>query len=239
MRNSMSIGRLMGAVGVLTCLPATVVADGSWFENFDSYVLGSGLHGQGGWKGWDNDPTWDAFVSDAFFLSAPHSVDIVANADLVHEYAGKTTGQWVYTAWQYIPSSFVGQTYFILLNTYSDGGAKNWSSQVLFDSSGVVHSDFDGAELPLITNEWVELRVEIDLDADSQTFLYGGTELYTKSWSEGVSGGGALNIGAVDLFANGASSIYYDNMSLVPAPGGVLVMLGAVVFGRQRRRRRL
>ena len=74
MRNSMSIGRLMGAVGVLTCLPATVVADGSWFENFDSYALGSGLHGQGGWKGWDNDATWDAFVSDTFALSDPHSV---------------------------------------------------------------------------------------------------------------------------------------------------------------------
>ncbi len=239
MRTTMSIGRLMGAVGVLACLPATVVADESWFDNFDSYALGSGLHGQGGWKGWGNDATWDAFVSDTFALSGPHSVDIVGDADIVREYSGKTEGQWVYTAWQYIPSSFVGSTYFILLNTYSDGGAKNWSTQVSFNSSGTVISDFDGAELPLITNEWVELRVEIDLDADSQTFYYGGSELYTKSWSEGVSGGGALNIGAVDLFANGASSIYYDNMSLVPAPGGVLVMLGAVVFGRQRRRRTL
>ena len=27
-----------------------------WSDNFDSYATGSQLHGQGGWKGWDNNP---------------------------------------------------------------------------------------------------------------------------------------------------------------------------------------
>ncbi|HOZ38193.1 MAG TPA: hypothetical protein PLH64_05525 [Anaerolineaceae bacterium] len=31
-----------------------------------------------------------------------------------------------------------------------------------------------------------------------------------------MSGGGIENIAAVDLYANGASSVYYDNLSLTP-----------------------
>jgi hypothetical protein len=75
-----------------------------WSENFDSYADGSSMHGQGGWKGWDNDPTWEAFVSSDQSRSTPHSVDVKADADLVHEYAGYTAGVYVYTAWIYIPS---------------------------------------------------------------------------------------------------------------------------------------
>jgi hypothetical protein len=222
-----------GAAAVLA-LPALVCAD--WYDDFDSYVAGSGLHGQGGWLGWGGDPTWDAYVSDLFSLSSPNSVEITGNSDIVHEYSGYTTGQWTYTAWQYIPTCFEGLSYFILLNTY--GAVNNWSTQVGFDSTtGMVESEFEGNTLPLIYDQWVELRVEIDLDLDTQDIFYGGTLLSSKSWTDGVSGGGALNIGAVDLFANGASPIYYDSMSLVPAPG-VLALLGcAGLFGITRRRR--
>jgi hypothetical protein len=74
-----------------------------WSENFDSYALGSSMHGQGGWKGWDNDPTWTAYVSDDQARSTPHSLDVKEDCDLVHEYDGYTTGQYVYTAYVYIP----------------------------------------------------------------------------------------------------------------------------------------
>jgi hypothetical protein len=126
----------------------------------------------------------------------------------------------VFTAWQYIPTGFTGQTYFILLNTYNDGGPYNWSCQVSFNSTGnVVTSEPDLATLPMITGQWVEIRVVIDLDADTQTFYYGGQPLYTKSWTEGMSGGGAPVIAAVDLFANNAGAVYYDDLSLLPDGG--------------------
>ncbi len=194
-----------------------VVPSGGWMDNFDSYATGSQLHGQGGWKGWDNQIFAGALTSDAYAHSAPNSAEIEGGADLVHEYEGYTSGQWVYTLWQYVPDDFSGGSYLLLLNTYNDGGPYNWSSQVLFEStSGMVISDGTGDMLPLITGEWVEIRVEIDLDADMQSFYYGGDLLYTSSWTDGLSGGGALNIGAVDLYANGASAIYYDDLSLQP-----------------------
>jgi subtilisin family serine protease len=229
--------------GIVVTLPLTITNDGDlplewsiyehdgqagaapalvdWFEDFDSYPPGQDLHGVGGWKGWDNNPAYTAFTTDAEAHSAPNSVDILTDADLVHEY-GYDAGIWTYTAWQYVPPDFSGESYFILLNTYSDGGDKNWSTQVHFNSDlNLVIADGEaaGEVLPLIRGQWVEIHVEIDLINDIQEFYYNGQLLYQSSWSDGVSGGGALNIAAVDLFANGASTVYYDDLSLVQDTG--------------------
>lgn len=189
-----------------------------WSDNFDSYTDGQFLDGDptdGEWAGWDNDPAFGAFVTSAQAFSSPHSVDINGDSNLVHEYSGYTAGQWTYTAWQYIPEDFIGETAFILLCNYSPGGPYTWSTQLRFNTDTmVVLSDFDGAELPLIYDQWIEIRVEIDLDADIQQIYYDGDLLVEKSWKEGVTGGGIANIAAIDLFANAATSVYYDDISL-------------------------
>ena len=192
-----------------------------WFDNFDSYATGSQLHGQGGWKGWFNDPSGGALTSNVQSHSAANSAAIVGASDLVHEYAGYTAGQWVYTAWQYVPTDFTGETYFILLNTYNDAGSGlNWSVEVRFNAATnlVTNDGPAGGTLPLIKGQWVELRNEIDLDLDTLSFYYNNALLFQGTWTGGMSGGGALNIGAVDLFANASSVVYYDDFSLV-APG--------------------
>ena len=177
------------------------------------------MHGQGGWKGWDNNAAWTAYVTSDQSLSSPHSVDIVADADLVHEYSGCTSGQWTFIAWQYIPEDLFGQSYFILLSDYTDGAGQNnlWSIQIRFDSDlEIVEAEHGGPNLPLITGEWVELRIEVDLDTDWYEFYYDNELLEEKAWTSGPNNDGTsiLNIAAVDLFANLASSVYYDNMSL-------------------------
>jgi len=194
-----------------------------WSDNFDSYATGSQLHGQGGWKGWDNSPAGGALASGAQFATAPNSAEIVGASDLVHEYSGATSGPFAYIAWQYVPSSMTGVSYFILLNTYNDGGPYNWSVQVEFDGAlnQVNNTGASGGSLPLIRGQWVQLRVEIDLTADTQAFYYNNQLLYQGSWSNEVSGGGALEIAAVDLFANGASAVYYDDMVLASGPAEI------------------
>jgi hypothetical protein len=178
------------------------------------------MHGQGGWKGWDNDPAWTAYVSDDEARSGPHSVDIVADADLIHEYTGCVSGQWTYTAWQFIPDDFEGETAFILLSDYTDGAGQDnkWAVQLSFNSNtGEVESQHGGPSLPYTTGEWVEIRVEIDLDSDWMEIYYEDDLLEEKAWTAGPNNGGDgfINIAAVDLFANLASSVYYDDLSLV------------------------
>ncbi|MGH2544992.1 MAG: BACON domain-containing protein [Ardenticatenaceae bacterium] len=196
---------------------------GGWSDNFDAYETGSQLHGQGGWKGWDNNPTFGALTTDVQARSAPNSVEILGLSDLVHEYSGYTSGQWVYTAWWYVPSEHTGLSYFILLNNYLDNGPKNWSVTVVADSDAELVYDFCGGALtPLLTDQWVEVRVEIDLDADQHSFYYGETLLYSAAWSGYCGGDGEplVNIAAVDLYAGDSPAVYYDDLSLQAAGGG-------------------
>jgi uncharacterized repeat protein (TIGR01451 family) len=202
-------------LGLVLLLPLVAFANVDWFDDFDSYAVDSNMCGQGGWTCWDLDPGAAAYVSDDEALSAPHSVEITGVADLVHTYTGYTSGQWAYTAWQYIPGDMVGLSYFIMLNTYAPLGTNNWSLQLEFDAAGGVVLDFDGgATLPLVTDQWVPIEVVIDLDIDLQEVYYNGTLLFADSWANHASGGGILEIAAVDLWSNGATSVYYDDMAL-------------------------
>jgi hypothetical protein len=196
--------------------------DRSWSDDFSAYTLGQFLDGDptdGGWKGWDNDPGWGAFVVDTQEHSVPHSVEVLDYVDLVREFSGYTTGTWTFTAWQYVPGNFVGLSYFILLSDYADGAGQDniWAVQLRFDSDlQIVESEFDDVNLSLITDRWVELRFEIDLNTDWLEMYYDGVLLHAKAWTAGPNnqGDGQLKIAAVDLYANTASVIYYDDMSL-------------------------
>jgi len=190
-----------------------------WFEDFDSYTNGSSIHGQGGWKGWYNNPVFTAYVTDIRCRSSPHSLEIKGQSDPVHEFSGYTSGEWIFTAWQYIPTDFSGWSYFILLSHYEDGGVyelNKWAVQIRFNSSGIVESDYDDLQLPLITGRWIELRTEIDLDSDWFEFYYDGDLLVEKKWTSGLKNlnDSILNICAVNLCSSTGTSIYYDDLSI-------------------------
>ena len=204
-----------------------------WTEDFDYYANGSDLHGQSGWKGWDNDPAGTAYVTDAQSLSPPHSVDVAGNSDLVHEFSGYDSGKWAFTAWQYVPSDFQSGgtdpflgSFFIMMNTYVDGGPheeSDWSVQMNFDSNDGMLKVYYGngmntVDVPYIPDEWVELQVVIDLDADLTQIYYNDECVVEYGWTGGVmgGGGGALDIAAVDLFANQSTSVFWDDLSLDP-----------------------
>ncbi len=211
-------------------LPSMAI-QGEWADNFDSYLTDSELHGQGGWKGWGNDITYGATVTDNKALSLPNSVAVVGQTDIVHEYTEANTGFWTYTAWQFIPNNYAGASSFILLNAYDDLGTDvSWSVEVVFDSaSGTVYNNGkSNGSLPLVYGRFVELRVEIDLINDEQSFYYDGDLLYSGSWTGEVSDAGSLNLAAVDLFANDASVVYYDDMSLSIAIPEVCDLVGDV-----------
>ncbi len=221
------------AVGIILLFVGTRVAVGTsyltWEDNFDSYTTGQVLEGgtdDGGWKGWGNNPAAGATVTDAQSMTIPHSVDINGASHLVHEYHGYTTGIWTFKTWQYIPNEYTGTSYFNLLSSYDDAGETNiWNVQLWFDSDqGLVGSDFDGNTMPLIKGQWNKIVCYIDLDSDWLQIYYNGIFLVEHAWTDTIqgTGGGLLNIAAVDLFANNASSIYYDGISLLP-PGPYLL----------------
>lgn len=219
------IGLLMVLV-LAFALPFAVFAGDYFYESFDDYAAGDVLvsdPGTNGWKGWGDSDAVAGIVTDTYAYNGANSIVIGYNGvdtDAVHEF-NHTSGQWVMTAWQYVPSTLVGNTYFIMLNQYTDNCAPcNWSVEVQFDAlNGIVIDDASAVTTTLITDEWVEIRVEIDLDTDSHSFYYDNNMLYQGVWNGYLTGAGtgADAIAALDLYAGGSTEAYYDNISLVPA----------------------
>src|SRR6185503_10356378 len=212
------------AIVLLACLAVLPWrAAAAVFDDFESYAAGSNLHGQGGWAGWAGDTNAGALVSSNFSFSPTRSVNITGASDLVRTFSGATNGQWVFSVMQYIPSTSTGTNYVSLLNTYRSpyGPADlNYSLQIRCNmATGQIISDFGGgATRPMVKDQWVEVRCEINLAANSVSEFYNGQLLSTHAWQGGTGGTGLNHIQALDLYANNAGPAYCDDVSLAP-PG--------------------
>lgn len=227
---------VLSAALVLT----TAVASAQWSDNFDSYPNGTVLHNIGGWFGWDNVPNAAGTVTNERSRSAPHSMKIWGDDDAVRPFTGYTSGQWVFTAWQYIPSGLDQMTYFIINNRYNHGGPYEWAVETHMNpATGFVNEqlrDPNGVNRkPIVYNQWVEIRTVIDLTANSMEHYYNGQLLASGIWT---IRGGPVEIAALDLFAGAPSGhntpVYFDDISLVPEPAAALLLL--VGLGLLRRR---
>lgn len=230
-------------IAMVLTFAASASAGLIWSDDFDSYLNGQILDGtpdDGGWKGWDNGAAWGAPVTNAQSQSAPHSVEINASADLVHEF-NVVGGTATFTAWQYIPlieEPNQGITYFILLNRYNDGGPYNWSIQLEFNlDTGTLEDVFTGVveARAIVYDQWAEIRVDMDLVNDTQNTYYDGVWLSSNVWTRGEATG-QLALEAVDLFSQNTTSVYYDNMSLIPEPS-VFLLAGLGLLALIRRKK--
>jgi hypothetical protein len=227
--------RRFARVAALVAAGIAAPAMAQFSDNFDSYQVGPSCD-QGGWKGWDDNDNACGVISDEQANSPGNSMKIIGSEgplgdDAVHEFVGIEGGKWVFIVNTYVPSGATGAGFIILLNTYSDGGDKNWSLQVGVDADfGEIQDDPINIvppvdTLPLILDEWVEFRAEIDFDADTVDYFYNNEQFVEdKSWIDGVTGGGQPRVQAIDLYANeppiGSSGMYFDDVSLQPAGGG-------------------
>ncbi|MFO1514980.1 MAG: hypothetical protein U1F83_19085 [Verrucomicrobiota bacterium] len=213
---------VVSARSIALCLLVSLAGLSSWsavFDDFESYAAGSNLHGQGGWSGWGGDSGAGALVSTDFAFSPTRAAKVTGATDLVHTFSGATNGSWVFSVMQYVPSTSTGTNYVILLNRYrAPFGLPdlNWSVQIQNNlNTGQVVSDLGGgATRPMVKNKWVELRMEVNLAANTVTEYYNGQLLSTHAWQDGT---GANELQALDLFADDSEPVYYDNLSLSPA----------------------
>jgi hypothetical protein len=210
---------------LVAAVPARV--DAQFFdEHFDTYATGSTIAGQGGWETWDNNPAANTTVVSTQSFTPPNSLLISGTADIVHQFTGVTSGTWYAKTMVFIPSTQTGESWFILLNTYAPGGPYNWSAQVVFcrtgcTTAGVVPgmvTSIGGSEItvvgttPLILNQWVEIRAQVNLTTNQYQVFYNGVQFYNQPWTVTAP----LRIQAVDLFSNGTSPTFMDNVWLDP-----------------------
>jgi hypothetical protein len=190
----------------------TAASASTFFDDFEAYAAGSNLHGQAGWKGWDNAAGATGVVSDKYAFSGKNSLEIIGSSDQVYEFklAG---GRYVLTAMQYIPSGTTGTSYFILMSKYQDGGASNeWAVQTEYRTDTKVINTWHGGLAPvdIILDEWVQVKLVIDLVKNTVQEYYGGELIATDTWSASNSG----TFAAIDLYGNGAGSVFYDDVKI-------------------------
>jgi hypothetical protein len=180
-----------------------------FFDDFESYTAGSSLHGQAGWKGWDDAAGATGYVSSKYAYSGTKSVEIVPASDLVHEFSAKG-GLWRFSAMQYIPTGSTGAQYFILLNQYYT--ARDWSIQTQYigDSGAITAQLPTNSGKTIIYDKWVKIEFIIDLDNNSYEEYYDGVKIAGGQWDDNAHG----TLEAIDLFGNNATAIYYDDISL-------------------------
>lgn len=187
-------------------------------EDFEGLADGP-LVGQGapGWSIWYSGGA-DATVISTNSHGGSKSMSVAPGTDVVMQPV-INSGAWTCTVWTYVPSTSAGDGYFIMLNQY--GGPDSWSVTISFDAAtGLVDSWFDHATLPIITDAWVELRVEIDLDANLYSQYYNGAVLAENlSWTENVSPGGLPQIRCIDLYSAAIDGMLWDDLVLEEAGG--------------------
>ncbi len=192
---------------LLLIVPA---ATANWSDNFDSYALNSSIDGQGGWAGWEGAAGCDAYVRDTQAYSTPHSLASIPTTDIVHTF-DENTGEWEMTGWCYIPTCSTGEQYFIMLNQYYPDASK-WSVQVRFNSdTGEVVETYSSSSTSIINDQWVEVKVEIYLDMNTYDIYYNDSFLASHSWQTG----GVNEIAALDIFSDGGSTIFWDDLVLI------------------------
>ncbi len=87
----------------------------------------------------------------------------------------------------------------------------------------------------LVRDRWTEVRVEVDLTENVQRAYYNDELIVTGAWY-----GSQAKIAAIDLFANNASPVYYDDIKVVPEPSslGISLLGGTLSLSWMRRLRR-
>jgi hypothetical protein len=189
-------------------------------EGFESLPDGP-LVGQGApnWSIWYSGGA-DGTVISTNAHGGSKSLSLQPGTDVVRQPV-INSGSWTCSVWTFVPSTSAGDGFFIMLNQYGDAATDNWSVTIRLNAvDGVVESWFDLATLPIITDRWVELRVEINLDDDRYSQFYDGVALTQDLvWTQNVSGNGLPQIRCIDVYSSTTDGMLWDDLVLEESGG--------------------
>jgi hypothetical protein len=230
--------------GDCTASPQASNCGCDWFDDIESYTAGP-MPFSNGWEGWaqaaaavgevstDEDHTTGSGQSlknnvnndqvRVFEGGPSHGGTGSAGPDDGFGYDGFVSDAWLFKAWLFVPNGQSGQQFLIVCSRYTGAGAGTaWNMQTNFSgSTGVLEDEITGTTLPLTQNQWKEFEVFVNLRDDQVLVLYDGLFFYSGVWSFGIFGDNDPVTdsfwGAIDLFSNGGTAVYWDDLSIEAA----------------------
>jgi hypothetical protein len=184
-----------------------------WCDDLESYDFGP-IFGDN-WEGWEGDPEKLGIITDEQNHTSGGSKSLkIQSHDTVRlfsGYDGAASAYWLLRANVYVPSTMAGIAWFIVNpDYYGGGGGTTWSVQVTMNAdTGKIKNGYGPESLPLVTDDWAEIRCEINFVADVVTIYYNDVFLASYPWT---IGGGSPNIATIDLFSSDSTGFYYDDL---------------------------
>jgi len=193
-------------------------------DNMDSYTVGDYLAEVGDdWTTWSNAPGGpeDALVTDVEASSTPNSVLVEENNDIVLIMDDYTSGVYTYEMKMFVPTGYCGYYNIQVTNVPGTG----WAFQIYFQTDGTALADAGAAGALTYSfnhDEWMELKIVIDLDSDWATYYHNGVEMIGWQYTLGTFGAGVpLSFGGVNIFGGANSGgpgdtpmFYFDDVVL-------------------------
>lgn len=213
-------------------------------ETFEGYTLGDS-GGQGGWVDFGGARLANIVNTNA--NGGTQSIEFSTNpgygSDTTLDLAAPiTSGKLVLSFDLYQPTGFDGSAHIFLSRGPTLTGTFDEGMHLFGDGTAGTFFDSGSPTTPLLIDQWVNVLVNIDLDADTATASYGGTEIYNGVWNTGGASPTqfqGMNIWAAEGAAVGVFNI--DNLTLdtipIPEPSGMTLLgLGFVSLAFRRRR---
>jgi len=213
---------LMGAFLTFTLSAQTVV----YQDNFDSYTAGTALTVQNStnWTTWTGVPgsAEDPKVSTEQSQTAPNSVKLTGDNDIIYKFANQTTGAYKIEFDYYIPSSGMGG--YFNIQHYANPG-QQWACEIYFYANGNGYLLAGGTTqytFTYPTNSWFHIICEISLDDDLAKLTVNSN--LVKSWPFHYQAGnqnGVNQLGSVNFYAGyaggtgGGGTYYLDNFKVL------------------------
>ncbi len=236
-------------LGVCMLIPTAAQAD--WSDGFEPYTLGD-VNGQGLWIDFGGTLTTDVTTAQAatgdkslaFSLNPAGGGDSYGSDAYVIAMDGAviTAGQWVMSYELYIPTGYGGSCEMFISQGALPGSF--WDGVWLHTTATDLTHGGGAETAALVFDRFAEVKLEIDLTANTVDVSYDGAAFYSTDWDRDTNVDhtpqpaiGGLNFWAAGSAAGLTGTFYVDDFNLTPEPAtlAMLAMGGGMLLKRRRR----
>jgi hypothetical protein len=175
-------------------------------NDFETFTAGGQVACQDpvNWTTWSNAPCGaeDAFISTDYAHGGVNAVKDNGSNDLVLLMGDKTSGEYKFEFWMYIPAGHGG--YYNLLHDFA-GSTSEWGMEFYFLDAGTANLYAGGQIIPVayMHDQWFKVTNIIDLDNDLAEVFLDDVSVHSWKWSlDPLNGNQGMNqLSAADFFS--------------------------------------